>query len=107
MRPIDADALKEHMGIVDATKYGNKNAQQMHNSYGTLMCYEIADYIDDMPALDVQPVKRGEWVMVDEYCNHAKTYECTACRGAVELDRYTRCCDYDFCPNCGAKMEGR
>ena len=43
MRLIDADALLEQYNLKDATKYGNKNAEQQAQSYSTLMLYEIAD----------------------------------------------------------------
>lgn len=39
--------LIEAMDLENATKYGNKNAEQQDISYGTLMRYEIADYVDD------------------------------------------------------------
>lgn len=34
------------MDLENATKYGNKNAEQQDISYGTLMRYEIADCVD-------------------------------------------------------------
>ena len=49
MRLIDADALLEQYNLKDATKYGNKDAEQQAHSYGTMMLYEIADMIDDAP----------------------------------------------------------
>ena len=57
MRLIDADALLEKYNLKDATKYGNKDAQQQNHSYSTLMLYEIADMIEDAPtAYDVDKV---------------------------------------------------
>ncbi len=57
MRLIDADALLEQYNLKDATKYGNKNAEQQAHSYDTLMLYEIADMIEDAPtAYDVEKV---------------------------------------------------
>lgn len=54
MRLIDADALLEQYNLKDATKYGNKNAEQQEHSYSTMMLYEIADMIEDAPtAYDV------------------------------------------------------
>ena len=54
---IDADALLEQYNLKDATKYGNKDADQQAHSYGTLMMYEIADMIEDAPiAYDVEKV---------------------------------------------------
>lgn len=57
MRLIDADALLENYNLKDATKYGNKDAQQQYHSYSTMMMYEIADMIEDAPtAYDVNKV---------------------------------------------------
>ena len=54
---IDADALLDQYNLKDATKYGNKDADQQAHSYGTLMMYEIADMIEDAPtAYDVDKV---------------------------------------------------
>ena len=57
MRLIDADALLEQYNLKDATKYGNKDAEQQVHSYSTMMLYEIADMIEDAPtAYDVDEV---------------------------------------------------
>ena len=57
MRLIDADALLEQYNLNDATKYGNKDAEQQAHSYSTMMLYEIADIIEDAPtAYDVDKV---------------------------------------------------
>lgn len=56
-RLIDADALLEQYNLKDATKYGNKDAEQQAHSYSTMMLYEIADMIDDAPtAYDMDKV---------------------------------------------------
>ena len=49
MRLIDADVLLEQYNLKDATKYGNKDADQQAHSYSTMMLYEIADMIEDAP----------------------------------------------------------
>lgn len=57
MRLIDADLLLEQYNLKDATKYGNKDAEQQAHSYSTMMLYEIADMIEDAPtAYDVGKV---------------------------------------------------
>lgn len=57
MRLIDADVLLEQYNLKDATKYGNKDAEQQAHSYSTMMLYEIADMIDGAPtAYDVDKV---------------------------------------------------
>lgn len=107
MRPIDADELKRLIGIEDAVKYGNETEEQLHNSYATLMNYEIADYIDDMPTIDYAPVRRGEWwrdVWEDETIEPHKMryagYRCSRCYFGTAMKR-------PYCPNCGAKMDGK
>ena len=49
MRLIDADLLLEQYNLKEATKYGNKDAEQQAHSYSTMMLYEIADMIEDAP----------------------------------------------------------
>ena len=43
-----ANRISEYLGVENATKYGNKNAEQQRISYDTLMKYEIADAIDEI-----------------------------------------------------------
>lgn len=79
MRSIDADKLKEQIDY--------------------FMCYEgatIYDIIDNSPT--VEP-KSGEWIDtgdMEEYWG--EEYECSICGAKNHWD--------NFCPNCGAKMEG-
>ena len=58
MRLIDADYLMCDIGCFDAVKYGNETPEQQHNSYSTLMMYEIADYINDAETVDAVEVVR-------------------------------------------------
>ena len=39
--------LNEAFGCENATKYGNKNAEQQALSYSTFMLYEIANIVED------------------------------------------------------------
>jgi len=55
---ISREAVCAALGCENATKYGNKTPEQRDRSYSTLMLYEIADAIDDVPAADVAPVVR-------------------------------------------------
>lgn len=58
MRLIDADNLMCDIGCVDAVKYGNETPEQQHNSYSTLIMYEIANYINDAETIDAVEVVR-------------------------------------------------
>lgn len=88
MRLIDADALLEQYNLKDATKYGNKNAEQQAHSYSTLMLYEIADMIEDAPtAYDVDKVvEQFEEIRVKKTCNKEKCDTKELCRICVVDD---------------------
>lgn len=67
---------------------------------------EILTLIDDMPAADVRENVKGEWVFEKGdmvtccdgwYCSHCK-------RGFHTNVPYFK--DFNFCPMCGAAMEG-
>ena len=73
MRLIDADALLEQYNLKDATKYGNKDAEQQAHSYSTMMLYEIADMIEDAPtAYDVDKVVE----QLEEYREEMEQFKC-------------------------------
>ena len=72
-RLIDADALLEQYDLKDATKYGNKDAEQQAHSYSTMMLYEIADMIEDAPtAYDVDKVVE----QLEEYREEMEQFKC-------------------------------
>ena len=50
--------------------------------------------IADIPAADVEPVRRGRWV---DFTNAACM--CPVCGAILAAHSY-------YCPNCGAKMDG-
>lgn len=81
MRLIDADALKSKINL---------------NFSGVIM------QIDEAPTIEAEPVRHGRWV-------HAKTYyesdecNCSLC-GQLLTTRIGERMNY--CPNCGAKMDG-
>ena len=58
---IEREALMKNFCGYDLTKcvkYGNESAEQQHDSYSTMMMYEIADEIEDAPTVDAVPVVR-------------------------------------------------
>ena len=62
------------------------------------------DEVDNMPATNVQPVKRGRWE--NEYLEDDIWWaECSNCKQETH-SRYGRPSTYRYCPNCGARMDG-
>ena len=101
-RYTDVDALMKDFDGIDLTKcvkYGNKDAEQQHLSYSTMMMYEIASTIDDAPAADVVEVVHARWEERPVNVGTPTTsLFCTNCNSPNRLRT-------NFCYNCGAKMD--
>ena len=65
----------------------------------------IECYVRDMPAADVAPVVHGRWIdgAEDFTCGNHNA-ECSICRCYVSWDGCDE--DFNYCPNCGARMDG-
>ena len=92
MRPIDADRALE---IVRDQGIVHPNAHHLTN-YATLILREA-------PTIDVAPVRHGRWVSVP----HKLARVCSVCNRDepykfADIDADV----YNYCPNCGAKMDG-
>ena len=75
---------------------------------GPVVWNDIHQALKDIPAADVRPVVRGEWI--DKGIRYSRksefsplerhySFECSHCRKEREWKS-------DFCPNCGADMRG-
>ena len=67
------------------------------NENGHVPLPVIRQNIMDIPAADVAPVRHGRWIMHDD--EFGLTCECSVCH--IETMG-----DGNYCPNCGAKMDG-
>lgn len=83
MRLIDADALDMYEAL--KSYYGDawRDAQKE---------------IDNAPTVDAEPVRHGQWEYVD-YGGFGN-WHCSHCREICITNG-----DYDYCPNCGARMD--
>lgn len=66
----------------------------------------IADIINEQPIADVQEVKHGEWLKPSNDSVDSKQWICSECKGLTETAYYCGHCYYNYCPNCGARMDG-
>ena len=66
--------------------------------------WETQNRIRELPATDVQPIKHGRWINVDMF-KESKNWKCSCCKGIIETGYYCYNCYYNYCPNCGAKMD--
>lgn len=67
---------------------------------------QIIDLFDDLPTADVQPMKRGRWITWDD----SGFTKCSCCNSEYYISDLQVVGDsegfVDFCPNCGARMDG-
>ena len=88
---IEREALIKRLEATPILKYG----------IPTYVRDGVIDLVAKQPAADVEPVKRGEWVLRHE--GHGHYWECSACHKnpCIYVTKDTK-----YCPNCGAKMKG-
>lgn len=65
--------------------------------------------VQNIKAVDAVPVVHGEWIRTDD--NICYAHICSVCRKHVRVCIGLRCHDCDteanYCPNCGARMDGK
>ena len=84
MRTIDADAVAKHLWEDD--EYQNCSVDYNEGIKDAIKA------INNSPTVD--PVKHGRWKMYKTF------YACSVCE-YPDMGHM-----YDYCPNCGAKMDG-
>ena len=75
---------------------------------GTCHNCRMTEIIADFLAADVAEVRHGEWIgrQLDDFKKYEST--CSECGwvGIENYDSYNDPSDFNYCPNCGAKMDG-
>lgn len=77
-----------------------------HSDFGRSMAdlTSLREVLEDTPTADVAEVRHGTWI-----ANRSPVeveFSCSECGFSyIEADSYQEC-DYNFCPNCGARMDG-
>lgn len=95
------------------------NIDDMMNVNGTLISlHDARETISNFPAADVAPIRYGRWRPVHaseatgwdpKIAGRDPTwgYVCTNCRNEAIFDCNDEYILSDYCPNCGANMNGR
>lgn len=92
---IDREAVKEAIGFI----------RLHHIEYAENK--SLLDAINEIPAADVAPVKRGRWELYENDDDLAASFFCSLCGWNIDEDEYLdRWSHFNYCPNCGAKMDG-
>ena len=75
--------------------YDRENGN-VHFVYGV---ENVMEYVESLPAAFVAPVVHGRW---EEY-QVPRIICCSECDWGTGVENKT---EYNYCPNCGAKMDG-
>ena len=99
---------------IDADAFMNKMRRYTPSIYDSMMrqkgfsLEEIEGAVDAEPAADVAEVRHGRWI--DKMLDKFRKYECVCsecgARFVGDYDQYCEPFEFDYCPRCGAKMDG-
>lgn len=94
------------MGLINADILKKEISEMaIKNNYPADKANALCKIIDSQPTVDAEPVRHGKWIEVHSIGE--TTYECSECReefatiGGMPAEIL-----YNYCSNCGAKMEG-
>ena len=88
----DLISREEALKVVNAYDYRDFTVEQVKT-----ITDGCAEEISRLPAVDAVPVRHGEWKSMGD-CG---VTECSICKWSIE--EYVG--DYNYCPNCGARMD--
>ena len=88
---IDRDAVISEIERREALMVGDKR----------ISIDAMKSFIKNRPAVDVASVRHGRWVEKEKYTFDIM-YDCSLCENRI-LDSGHH---WNYCPNCGAKMDG-
>ena len=90
---------------IDADKLTFSRVRIIHSdgTIGGWHAVVMSSVIKDAPAADVVEVRHGKWTLIGYGNGRPLHWKCSAC-GYETFDAVNG--DTNFCPNCGAKMDG-
>lgn len=68
--------------------------------WGVLLCPSCMAKLNDW--LKGEQERQAKWI----YDHESNSIECDKCRAEYKLSPYERVSDFDYCTNCGSRMEG-
>lgn len=100
---IEREALRE---ILDGWRDAHADVDDVH---GCGLLEDVICEVDAQTAADVAPVVHARWISWEEAGNFVPSpdrHECSVCHDAAQVLVNGFELLSDYCPNCGAKMDG-
>ena len=92
-RLIDADVLLKHLtNCIETTKGLFRS-----------VCVAIKCFVEQMSTVDAVEVVHGRW---EPHPRHPGFDRCSVCRDCIIGNDWADDEKWNYCPNCGAKMDG-
>lgn len=98
MRLINADGLEEPFAKVMYKALNSTVGWSLGRMYE-----ECRKVIDRAPTVEVETIRHGQWVATGDANGFALWDSCSVCGYGLSAINSGR--NYNFCPNCGAKMK--
>ena len=99
---MDDEYIRREDAIKIAERYGLANGSVLGRHTGLADC--IASEILSLPAADVAPVVQEKWLL-DRWPSWPHR-ECSRCKIMIPRTKEVADQYWQYCPNCGAKMDG-
>ena len=106
MRLIDADAFaaelkEEHDRVMCDPEVGKPTKWREAVVYNRTLTV-----LEKMPTVDAVPVAPGEWDAIEDDYTGLTALKCSECGQEYWFEDEIPYKIYNYCPNCGAKMDG-
>lgn len=96
-----AEYIERKAALAEMEELFHKTDPNGEEQVGFLKFHRI---VRTLPAADVAPVAHGEWVLERDPNGKPYCFHCSVCDGDFHHIGIT--VKYDYCPNCGAKIDG-
>ena len=102
---INREALRDSVESIDwySVRRGELITGAESSENALYKANDIYSAIDNAPTADVAPVRHGRWIYhPDDLFPAESKQECSYCHE----EEYVTLCNENYCPNCGAKIDG-
>ena len=95
--------------LIDANALSHFMCRKCNDAYSNELCEPcdciFLNAIDESPTVDAVEAKHGRWIFDEPDNFGCRKPRCSVC-GKYELYLWADSVSCNYCPNCGAKMDG-